>query len=89
MRQVYMGSDHQVKVGSFPSRGLLDSDSTGTVLGFRLTCDIEGLQTVRGGSTRYGGHIARTSDRAPLQPHDPNRSVGIRLIADWDTQSEE
>jgi hypothetical protein len=84
MRQIYMGSDHRVPVGSFPSQGVLDSDCTGNVLGFRLTHDIEGLRTVRGGSTQYGVHIARTSDTIPLEPTAPNRAVGIRLCIDWD-----
>ena len=84
MRQVYMGSDHHVQVGSFPKQGVLDSDHTGSVLGFRLMHDIEGLRTVRGGSTQYGGHIARTSDTSSLQPTDPNRAVGICLCIDWD-----
>lgn len=83
MRQVYMGSDHHVKVGSFPNQGVLDSDHTGSVLGFRLTCDIEGWRTVKGGSPRYGGHIARMSDTVPLQPVNPNGAVGIRLCLDW------
>ena len=83
MRQVYMGSDHHVKVGSFPMRGELDPDDTGSVLGFRLMHYIEGWRTVKGGSQRYGGHIASTSDTIPLHPEVPNSAVSIRLCVDW------
>ena len=83
MRQVYMGSDHHVQVGSFPKQGVLDSDHTGSVLGFMLMHDIEGWRRGMGGSHRYTSKIGGVLDDAPLDPNLINTAVGIRLCVDW------
>jgi hypothetical protein len=83
MRQVYVGSDHQVKVGSFPTRGALDSDHTGNVLGFRLVFD-EAYRVCRGGSRDYGANYARAAYRNGDYPGYHRGDLGFRLVADWD-----
>ena len=83
MRQIYMGSDHQVEVGSFPTQGALDSDHTGSVLGFRLTWDNVG-RVLRGGCwPGVGPQLARVADRSYDVPSSRFDDLGIRLCADW------
>ena len=85
MRQVYVGSDHHVKVGSFPMRGELDSDDTGNVLGFRVVFD-NSMRRVAGSSSHYPPRVARRSGTDNLHPEEVNQVVGIRLVADWDSR---
>jgi len=82
MRQVYVGSDHHVKVGSFPMRGALDSDDTGNVLGFRLVYDCA-YRVFRGGGWVDDPRYARVAYRGFDDPGDRNNSLGLRLVADW------
>ena len=83
MRQKYVGSDHQVVVGSFPKEGALDADHTGSVLGFRMVHDIEDWRTVRGGSPKYSASAAGNKDNLPFGPSAVNTAVGFRLVAVW------
>ena len=85
MRQVYVGSDHHVKVGSFPTRGALDSDDTSSVLGFRVVFD-NSMRRVAGSSSHYPPRVARRSGTDNLHPEEVNQVVGIRLVADWDSR---
>lgn len=84
MRQVYLGSDHQVPVGSFPKQGVLDADHNGAVLGFRLTHDAE-MRALLGSAAHYPPRHSRTVGRDTLLPDESSDIVGFRLTADWDT----
>ena len=81
MRQIYMGSDHQVEVGSFPTQGALDSDHTGSVLGFRLTWDNVG-RVLRGGGWGDDPQYARVASRSYDDPGYRFNCLGFRLVAD-------
>lgn len=79
MRQIYMGSGHQVEVGSFTTQGALDSDHTGNVLGFRLVHDDAG-RVSRAGSWGNGPRYARVADRVSSGPANRNDFLGFRLV---------
>ena len=81
MRQIYMGSGHQVEVGSFTTQGALDSGHTGNVLGFRLVHDASS-RVSRGGSWGLSAGSARAAYRYWLNPGYRGGNLGFRLV--WD-----
>lgn len=84
MKRNYIGVSHvsRILAGAAMTKGTIDPDNTGRVLGFRLVHDSED-RVFRGGSLYYGASNARVAYRVSAGPANADYDgLGFRLTRD-------
>lgn len=83
MKRNYIGVSHvsRILAGAAMTKGTIDPDNTGRVLGFRLVHDSE-IRVFRGGGWDFVASYARVAIRLSGAPALAYDGIGFRLTRD-------